>query len=76
MTTLCRWCGSPFTPRATGGRRQRFCSAGCRRAYARAAWSYVSRVIEEGSIATLALRTFATEGAGAATLAPLGKVRA
>ena len=27
----CMWCGDPFTPRATGGKRQRFCSEQCRR---------------------------------------------
>lgn len=26
MTTRCAWCGTAFTPRATGGAPQRFCS--------------------------------------------------
>ncbi len=27
----CPWCGSSFTPRRSGGKRQRFCSPRCRR---------------------------------------------
>jgi len=75
MTARCFWCEAPFTPRASGGRPQRFCSAGCRRAYSAAVWAYVSRAIEEGAIATPALRARATEGVGATTLAAKGGTR-
>jgi hypothetical protein len=39
------WCKCPFTPRSTGGRPQRFCSQGCRRAEERAMrqWACQSR---------------------------------
>jgi hypothetical protein len=36
-TRTCRRCGEPFMPRRTGGHRQVFCSAGCRRAHDTAA---------------------------------------
>ncbi len=37
----CLWCDEPFTPRATGGKRQRFCSERCRRDFdrGRRAWA-------------------------------------
>jgi len=31
--TKCLWCGRAFTPRATGGKAQRFCRPACRRAF-------------------------------------------
>ena len=48
LTTACSWCGQPFEPRRTGGSVQRFCATACRRAFDRAARSWVRQAIAEG----------------------------
>jgi len=52
----CLWCGQPFEPRRTGGKRQRFCVQTCRRAFARAAAALVARAIEAGTLSRDELR--------------------
>ena len=46
----CLWCEKPFPPRSTGGTAQRFCSAGCRAAFHRAARQWALETIERGEL--------------------------
>jgi hypothetical protein len=67
--TKCLWCGHAFTPRATGGKAQRFCRPGCRRAFDAAGRRWVAEAIDGGMLTVDALRsgaaaTRALAGAG------------
>jgi hypothetical protein len=46
----CPWCSALFTPRQTGGRRQKFCSPACRRALDRALRAWAGQELAEGRV--------------------------
>jgi hypothetical protein len=52
----CLWCGSPFELRVTGGKRQRFCSERCRRAFGAAAREYGCHAVETGIVTVAELK--------------------
>jgi hypothetical protein len=52
----CPWCSAPFTPRRTGGRRQRFCSLACRRALDKALRAWAGQELAEGRVTVAHLR--------------------
>jgi hypothetical protein len=65
----CLWCNRVFTPRATGGKGQRFCRPACRRAFDAAGRRWVAEAIAAGMLTVGALRsgaaaTRALAGAG------------
>jgi hypothetical protein len=55
--TSCLWCGSTFTPRATGGHAQRFCRPTCRRAFDAAGRRWVAEAIASGTLPLDVLRS-------------------
>ncbi len=57
MRWLCVWCDAAFAPRATGGSRQRFCTASCRRTFDSACRVYAATEIQTGRLPVSALRT-------------------
>jgi hypothetical protein len=67
----CPWCGRTFTPRATGGKAQRFCREACRRAFDAAALRWVADALAAGTVTIADLR-----GGSCATraLARAGKI--
>ena len=65
MTTACLWCGGPFEPRRDGGSAQRYCAPACRRAFDKAARTWVRQAIECGTLTVADLH----EGAGTARAA-------
>jgi hypothetical protein len=54
--TKCLWCGHAFTPRASGGKRQRFCRPACRRAIDAAGRRYVEVAVADGALTIPDLR--------------------
>lgn len=46
----CLWCDGPFTPRTTGGKRQRFCSGGCRKDFHRACRIWAEAQVSSGEL--------------------------
>ncbi len=52
----CMWCGDPFTPRATGGKRQRFCSEQCRRDFDRGCRAWVKQFVSSELLPVAALK--------------------
>jgi len=56
MAQYCPWCDQPFTPRGNGGRPQRYCSAGCRRALEQALRAWAARQLAEGHVTVAALQ--------------------
>ena len=54
--TKCLWCGRAFTPRATGGKRQRFCRPACRRALDAAGRRYIEVALADGALTIPDLR--------------------
>src|SRR6266496_1191845 len=52
----CLWCGRVFTPRATGGSTQRFCSTEHRKAFWTAARRWTMRAIETGLLSVDCLK--------------------
>jgi hypothetical protein len=52
----CLWCRDSFTPRASGGKPQRFCSADCRTVFHKAARVWAEREVIEGRADVAALR--------------------
>ena len=44
----CDWCKEPFSPRKTGGTRQKFCSRECRHAFSSASRQYVNLGLAKG----------------------------
>jgi hypothetical protein len=54
--TKCLWCGRAFTPRATGGKRQRFCRPACRRALDAAGRRYIEVALVAGTLTIPELR--------------------
>jgi len=52
----CLWCSGAFEPRSTGGSRQRFCTASCRRAFGTACRVYAATEIHTGRLPVSALR--------------------
>jgi hypothetical protein len=46
----CAWCSSRFTPRQSGGRRQRFCSKSCRRASEKAIREWAQGALVAGRV--------------------------
>ena len=52
----CRWCGHAFTPRATSGKRQRFCRPACRRNLDAAGRRWVAGAIAAGALTIPDLR--------------------
>ena len=52
----CMWCGDSFTPRATGGKRQRFCSEGCRKDFHRACRIWAETQVWSGELPVSALK--------------------
>jgi hypothetical protein len=65
----CAWCATPFPVRNTGGSRQRFCAAPCRRAHDRAARAWVRMAIAVGLLSSADLRNVAP---AARALLPMG----
>ena len=66
MTAACAWCERPFEPRRDGGSAQRFCATACRRAFDRAARSWVRQAIETRTLTVADLQ----KGAGTARALP------
>jgi hypothetical protein len=68
MEAHCLWCGRTFTPRVTGGSRQRFCSTGHRQAFWIAARRWTMRAVEAGllSVDCLKASTTSVHAAGGA----------
>jgi hypothetical protein len=60
---LCPWCERSFTPRSTGGRRQRFCCERCRRAYERELRAWARNQITSGSLTPAELQRARSLGA-------------
>src|SRR4051794_26140755 len=56
METNCLWCGRTFSPRATGGSAQRFCSTGHRQAFWIAARRWTMRAVEAGLLSVECLK--------------------
>jgi hypothetical protein len=56
MDTRCLWCDRMFTPRATGGSAQRFCSTGHRQQFWIAARRWTMRAIEAGLLSVDCLK--------------------
>jgi len=52
----CLWCGRAFTPRATGGSPQRFCSTGHRQAFWIAARRWIMRAVQVGLLSADSLK--------------------
>jgi hypothetical protein len=75
----CAWCGRPFIPRATGGKRQVFCRPACRRGFDAAGRRWVAEAIATGTLTLDALRNgAATTRAflpGAISPAPISEPR-
>lgn len=46
----CLWCRQPYEPRRDGGKRQRFCSKGCRVAFFDAVRAWALMMVEEGTV--------------------------
>ena len=55
-TRACTWCGDPYTPRKTGGRPQRFCSEGCRRAFGSGCRAWAGALLASGLLPVSALK--------------------
>ena len=53
----CPWCDEPFLPRANGGKRQRFCSEKCRRAFDSGCRAWAADQVELGEVLVSSLRT-------------------
>jgi len=51
----CLWCQHAFTPRATGGKAQRFCSPRCRRDF-HAARAWALAAVNAGTLSVAVLR--------------------
>ncbi len=52
----CSWCESSFTPRTTGGRAQKFCSAKCREDFHAAGRTWVTAAVAEGHLSVAELK--------------------
>ncbi len=52
----CTWCGKPFAPRTTGGKRQRFCSEECRNEFHRACRFWAAEQVWRGVLAVSSLK--------------------
>ena len=52
----CLWCDATFEPRATGGKRQRFCSEACRRAFEAGVKEYARYAVEVGIVTVAELK--------------------
>ena len=52
----CLWCGEPFTLRATGGKRQRFCSEPCRRDFDRGRRAWAEQAVSSELLPVSALK--------------------
>ena len=50
------WCTDPFTPRATGGKRQRFCSEPCRRDFDSGCRAWVKQFVSSELLPVAALK--------------------
>jgi hypothetical protein len=57
MNPLCTWCGTAYEPRSNGGKRQRFCSAPCRRAFETACRIWAAAEYEAERVSIFTLRT-------------------
>ena len=55
-STRCLWCGRAFTPRATGGSAQKFCSTGHRQEFWIAARRWTMRAIDAGLLSVDCLK--------------------
>ena len=55
-TRPCMWCGEPFAPRKTGGKRQRFCSEQCRRDFDRGCRAWVKQFVSSELLPVAALK--------------------
>ena len=53
----CAWCDGAFQPRATGGRRQRFCGDRCRRALDRAGRRWIADALDGGMLTVADLKS-------------------
>ena len=56
LEARCLWCGRAFTPRATGGSSQKFCSAGHRQQFWIAARRWTMRAIDAGLLSVDCLK--------------------
>ncbi len=52
----CRWCHGAFRPRMSGGKPQRFCSPGCRRAFEAALRAWAQAEFAAGRITVTELQ--------------------
>jgi hypothetical protein len=55
----CLWCAGPFSARASGGSAQRFCRAGCRRAFDAALRAWAGAEFARGGVTLARLRAVA-----------------
>ena len=69
--TTCVWCGSPFSPRATGGKPQRFCGESCRREFWQKLREWALLAVDTGLLPVEALKRAGSNGGVAS--APNGK---
>jgi len=53
----CLWCGRGFTPRATGGKTQRFCRPRCRRAFDAAGRRWIAVALTSGALTIAHLKS-------------------
>ena len=53
----CLWCGRGFTPRATGGKTQRFCRPRCRRAFDAAGRRWIAAALTSGVLTIAHLKS-------------------
>ena len=53
----CPWCGEPYTPRTTGGKRQKFCSKRCRRAFDSGCRAWAGEMVLRGRLPVSELKT-------------------
>jgi hypothetical protein len=54
--STCLWCSEEFTPRASGGRAQKYCSASCRKSLHREARRWAIARIEDGTLPVAVIR--------------------
>ena len=54
--TTCVWCGSPFGPRTTGGKPQRFCGESCRREFWQKLRAWALLAVDTGLLPVEALK--------------------
>lgn len=73
---LCTWCSKPVTPRLTGGKPQRFCTARCRTAFWTALRVWALHKFATGQVTVLDLSNALAAAAAVSTPSPEFKASA